>query len=83
MPRWHGRRGQGSEPIAASEQGKVVWAHNAPDHYLAIICHIADENPEAAGRVVDRFGEVPVAFATFATGLFECLSNCLYCPPAL
>ena len=47
---------------------EVVWAHAARDDHLAIIRHIAAENPEAAARVADRFEEAAEALATFATG---------------
>lgn len=47
---------------------QVVWADNACEDYLAIIRHIAQENPDAAGRVADRINEAVAALSDFATG---------------
>ena len=47
---------------------RVVWSDEARSDYLAIIRHIADENPDAAGRVAERIENVGAALADFATG---------------
>lgn len=46
----------------------VVWSDEARNDYLAIIRHIADENPDAAERVAARIEHAGAALANFATG---------------
>jgi plasmid stabilization system protein ParE len=46
----------------------VVWSDEARSDYLAIIRHIADENPDAAERVATRIDHAGAALANFATG---------------
>lgn len=47
---------------------RVVWSDEARSDYLAIIRHIADENPDAAERVAARIDHAGAALANFATG---------------
>jgi plasmid stabilization system protein ParE len=46
----------------------VVWSRQARAEYLAIIRHIAGDNPDAAERLADRFDEAAAVLADFATG---------------
>lgn len=46
----------------------VVWSKRARDDYLEIIRYIADDDPDAAERVADRFDEAAAALADSATG---------------
>jgi plasmid stabilization system protein ParE len=47
---------------------RVVWAETARADYLGIIGHIAQENPEAAGRVAARIEGLAASLSDFTTG---------------
>ena len=47
---------------------RVVWSNTARDDYLAILRHIAEENPGAAERVADRIEGAAAGLSDFATG---------------
>ncbi|MGA9866595.1 MAG: type II toxin-antitoxin system RelE/ParE family toxin [Acetobacteraceae bacterium] len=47
---------------------RVVWATTAHDDFLNIIGFIAQENPDAAGRVADRIDQAVAALGDFAAG---------------
>lgn len=47
---------------------RVVWADSARDDYLAILRHIAADDPDAAERVLLAIQQTGNALADFATG---------------
>jgi toxin ParE1/3/4 len=46
----------------------VVWSIQARDDFLSIVETIAQDNPDAAGRVAERIMRATVALSTMATG---------------
>ena len=47
---------------------RVVWANSARDDYLAILRHIAADDPDAAERVLLAIRRTGNSLADFATG---------------
>lgn len=47
---------------------RVVWSDTARDDYFAILRHIADDDPDAAERVVRAIEKTGNALSDFATG---------------
>ncbi|WP_298189796.1 type II toxin-antitoxin system RelE/ParE family toxin [Novosphingobium sp.] len=47
---------------------RVVWANSAKDDFLAIVRHIAADDPGAAERVLAAIQQTGNALADFATG---------------
>jgi len=47
---------------------RVVWSDTARDDYFQILRFIADDNPDAAERVVQTIEKTGNALALFATG---------------
>lgn len=47
---------------------RVVWSEGASNDYLAILRHIADDDPQAAEKVVDAIASAGEALGDFATG---------------
>lgn len=47
---------------------RVVWSDGAKDDYLAILRHIATDDPDAAERVLLAIQQTGSALADFATG---------------
>lgn len=47
---------------------QVVWSKDARSDYLEILRYIAEDNPDAADRVADRFDQAAAALSDFATG---------------
>lgn len=47
---------------------KIVWADTATDDYLGIVDHIADDDPDAAARVLAAIQKTGNALGDFATG---------------
>ncbi|WP_336814634.1 type II toxin-antitoxin system RelE/ParE family toxin [Bosea sp. MMO-172] len=46
----------------------VIWSDNARRDYFAILRHIAQDNPDAADRIVDAVEQAGNALGEFATG---------------
>jgi toxin ParE1/3/4 len=47
---------------------RVVWSEDARDDYFRILHHIADDDPDAAERVVRAIEKTGNALSAFATG---------------
>lgn len=47
---------------------RVVWSDGARDDYLAILRHIAADDPEAAERIASAIQQAGNGLAEFATG---------------
>jgi addiction module RelE/StbE family toxin len=47
---------------------RVVWSADAKRDYLDILAYIADDNPDAAERVVDAIEDAGNRLSKFATG---------------
>lgn len=47
---------------------RVIWANSAKDDFLAILRHIAADDPDAAQRVLAAIQHTGNALADFATG---------------
>ena len=47
---------------------RVVWSDEARDDYFSILRHIADDDPDAAERVVRAIEKTGNALGEFATG---------------
>ncbi|HQS97689.1 MAG: plasmid stabilization protein [Novosphingobium sp. 17-62-19] len=47
---------------------QVVWSDGARDDYFEILRYIAEDDPDAAERVVRAIGKTGAALADFATG---------------
>ncbi|MCX7285084.1 MAG: type II toxin-antitoxin system RelE/ParE family toxin [Novosphingobium sp.] len=47
---------------------KIAWSDDARDDYFGILHYIADDNPDAAERVVRAISKTGNALADFATG---------------
>jgi plasmid stabilization system protein ParE len=47
---------------------RVVWSQDARDDYLAILRHIAADNPDAAERIAEAIERTGDALGDFATG---------------
>lgn len=47
---------------------RVIWSESAEADYLDILRHIADDNPDAAERVLHAIQKTGNALANFATG---------------
>ena len=47
---------------------RVVWSEDARQDYLAILRHVAADNPAAAEEVADAIARVGTALGEFATG---------------
>ncbi|EPE96371.1 type II toxin-antitoxin system RelE/ParE family toxin [Rhizobium grahamii] len=47
---------------------QVVWSADAHRDYLDILAYIADDNPDAAERVVDAIEDAGNRLSEFATG---------------
>lgn len=47
---------------------RVVWSRDARDDYLAILRHIAADNPDAAEQVAEAIARTGNALGDFATG---------------
>lgn len=49
-------------------QREVVWSNQALEDYLALLRHIARDNPNAAVRVADRVAATGTSLGEFAIG---------------
>lgn len=47
---------------------RVLWSHSARNDYLAVLRHIAQDDPDAAERVVSAIERAGNGLADFATG---------------